>query len=101
MEVDFMKFSEINSTRPTILKKNREQCPRDSEISGDPLSRQLRDIDKELKFNENPLISATSSIACNDSIFDVANDSPCELLKKAMCLTSGPPFTFKKYFKCF
>lgn len=81
MEADFMKFSEINSTGSKVLKKNGEHCPRDSEISRDPLSQQLRDIDKELKFNENPFISATHSVACNNSISDAASNSPRELLK--------------------
>ena len=81
MEVEDMGLSDINAVGSTVLNKKREQSIRDNEISGDFFSQQIRDIDKEIGYNETSLLSDTNSFVRNNITPDAAHDSPREPLK--------------------
>ena len=82
MEAEVTGFSGINSAESADFNKEGEQSIRVNEISGYLFSQQLRDIDKEIGYKENPLLSATD-IARNNLTSDVAHDRPRESLKGA------------------
>ena len=81
MEVEDMGLSDINAVGSTVLNKKREQSIRDNKISGDFFSQQIRDIDKEIGYNETSLLSDTNSFVRNNITPDAAHDSPREPLK--------------------
>lgn len=78
MEADVTGLADINLAGSTDLKKKGEKSIRDSEIAGDFFSQQVRDIDEEIGYKENPLLLATNSIVHNNLTFDAAHDSPRE-----------------------
>lgn len=52
-----------------------------NDIIGDSFSQKLRDIDKELGFEENPLNSAQKSATRSNLSCDAKSTNPQELLK--------------------
>ena len=81
MEAEDMGLTDINAAGSTILNKQRKQSIRDNEISGDFFSQQIRNIDKEIGYNETSLLSNTNSFVRNNITPNVAHDSPREPLK--------------------
>ena len=82
MEAEDTRFNDINATESTVLNKKREHSIRDREINGDFFSQQIRDIDKEIGYNETSLLSDTNSFAGNIITPVVAHYSPREPLKE-------------------
>ena len=56
MGADFMEFMNLNVDKSTKLNKDKEQILRDPETKGDRFEQQIREIDKDLGFNENSII---------------------------------------------
>lgn len=81
MEAEVTRFFDINVAGSTVLNKKGEQSLWDNEIIGDSFSQQIRDIDKEIRYNENPLFSDTNTIVSNNFTLDIAHDSSREPLK--------------------
>lgn len=81
MEAIFKEDAKINSSGSTVLKKKGEQCMGNNDIIGDSFSQKLRDIDKELGFEENPLNSAQKSATRSNLSSDAKSTNPQELLK--------------------
>ena len=92
-----MDSLELNPQESTILTEQSLPNSRDSENIGDSFSQQLLEIDKDIGFNENPLISALgadsrkakSACASSDREEEVVDDS--HLMSRAPTLVTPLP----------
>ena len=82
LEAKYTGFNDNNAAESTVLNMEMEHNIRDREINGDFFSQQIREIDKEIGYNETSPLSDINSFAGNIFTPVAAHDNPRELLKE-------------------
>ena len=82
LEAEDTGFNDNIAAESTVLNKEMEHSIRDKEINGEFFSQQIREIDKEIGYNETSPLSDINSFAGNIFTPVAAHDSPREFLKE-------------------